>query len=84
MANGTKDDDIREVMAEEKSRGRRPRDAEAQKLRKERMDTIRMILGLRREADAIEAIRLLGHGDDSEELERILKAWRALSSSRKR
>jgi len=31
MANGTRDDDIRDVIAEEKSRGKRPHDAKARK-----------------------------------------------------
>jgi hypothetical protein len=84
MADGTKDDDIREVMAEGKSRGKRPISGEARKLQRERRETMRRILGFTREADVIAAIDLLGRGDDPEELEKILKLWRALSSSRKR
>jgi hypothetical protein len=83
MANGTRDDDIREVMAEERSRGKRPISADARKLRKERLETIRMILSLKREADVIAAIGLLGRVGDPDELEKILKTWRALSFSRK-
>ncbi|MGC0771743.1 MAG: hypothetical protein WB543_02330 [Candidatus Acidiferrum sp.] len=84
MANGTKAEDIREVMAEEKSRGRRRLDAEARRLQKERLEAMRTILGFTKEADVIAAIDLLGRGDDPDELEKILKLWRALSSSRKR
>ncbi len=36
------------------------------------------------EADVIAAIDLLGRGDDPDELQKILKLWRVLSSSRKR
>jgi len=84
MLDNPKDDDIRDVMAEEKRRGKRPQDLEARKLHKERLETLRVILALTREQEAIDAIRLLGHGDDPKELEEILKVWRALSSSKKR
>ena len=84
MANGTKDDDIREVMAEESRRGKRPVSAEARKLQRARMEAMRMILGFTREADVIAAIDLLGRGDDPDELEKILKLWRALSASRRK
>ena len=84
MANGSKDDDIREVMAEESRRGKRRVDLAARKLEKQRLEAIRVILSIRREEEAVAAIRALGHGDDPDELERILKAWRAFSSSRKK
>ena len=84
MPNGTKDDDIREVMAEESRRGKRPINAEARKLQRERQETMRRILAFTKETDVIAAIDLLGRGDDPEELEKILKLWRALSSSRRK
>ena len=84
MPNDPIDDDIRDVMAEEKSRGRRPMDAAARKLERERLKELREILALEREQDVVGAIRALGHGDDPQEFEKILKTWRALSSSRKR
>jgi hypothetical protein len=84
MVNGSKEDDIREVMAEEARRGKRPLDAAARKLEKERLEAIKVILGFRRETEVIAAIRALGHGDDPKELERILKVWRELSSSKKK
>lgn len=83
MPNGTKDDDIREVMAEESRRGRRPLDTLAWKLEKQRLEALRVILSIRREEDAVMAIRALGHGDVPDELERVLKVWRASSSTRK-
>ena len=83
-ANGSKDDDIREVMAEESRRGKRPTNAESRKLQRERMETMRRILGFTREADVVAAIDLLGRGGDPEELEKILKLWRALSFSRRK
>lgn len=84
MANGTKDDDIREVVAEETRRGKRTISTEARKLQRERLETMRKILGFTREADVIAAIDLLGRGDDPGEREKILKIWRALSSSRRK
>jgi hypothetical protein len=79
-----KDEDIREVMAQESRRGKRPLDPVGRKLEKQRLEAIRVILSIRREEDAVAAIRALGHGDDPDELERILKVWRAASSSRKK
>jgi hypothetical protein len=84
MPNGAKDDDIREVMAEESRRGKRPINAEARKLQRERQETMRRILAFTKETDVIAAIDLLGRGDDPDELEKILKLWRALSSSRRK
>lgn len=84
MANGTKDDDIREVMAEESRRGKRRVDLVTRKLEKQRLEAIRVILSIRREEEAVAAIRALGQGDDPDELERILKVWRAFSPSRKK
>lgn len=83
MPNGTKDGHIREVMAEESRRGKRPLDTSARKLERQRLEAIRVILSICREEDAVAAIRALGHGDDPDELERILKVWRASSSARK-
>jgi hypothetical protein len=84
MANGSKDEDIREVMAEESRRGKRRLDPAARKLERQRLEAIREILSIRREEEAVAAIRALGHGDDPDELEQILKVWRAASSLRKK
>ena len=84
MANSTKDDDIRDVMAEESRRGKRPINAEARKLLREQHEAMRSILAFTKEADVVAAINLLGRGDDPDELEKILKLWRALSSSRRK
>lgn len=84
MANGTKDDDIREVMAEEKSRGKRPHDAAERKRKKAEIEVLRGLFATPREEDFVRAIRALGYGDDPKQFEKILKAWRDLSSSRRR
>ena len=46
VAKGTREDDIREVMAEEKGRGKRRFNAKAGKLDRERLKTMRVILAL--------------------------------------
>jgi hypothetical protein len=84
MANGTKDDDIHEVMAEEKSRGRRPHDSKARKRKQDEKEVIRALFATPREEDFVRAIRALGYGDDPKQLEKIVKAWRDLASSRRR
>jgi hypothetical protein len=84
MTNGSNDDDIREVMAEEKSRGRRSHDAKARKQWRDEMEVLRGIFATPREEDFVRSIRALGYSDDPKSFEEILKAWRAFSSSRKR
>lgn|GEM_PF-1773454 len=79
MANGTIDDDIREVMAEEKNRGRRPRDAEALKERRKHLEDLRVALTSRTEQEFLVAIRGLGLDDDPEKFAEALKIWRASS-----
>ena len=83
MKDSRKDEEISSLMQEERRRGRRPRDAAAEKLRKERLDAVREILHLRNEDDFIGAIRALGLGDDPAELANAVKIWRAFVSSRK-
>jgi hypothetical protein len=83
MDKDRKDEEISSLMDEERRRGRRPRDSEAEKLRKQRLETLREILHLKKEEDFIAAIRALGHGDDPAELANALKIWRAFSSSRR-
>ena len=83
MDNDRKDAEISSLISEERRRGRRPRDSEAEKLRKQRLEALREILHLKREEDFVAAIRALGHGDDPVELANALKIWRAFSSSRK-
>jgi hypothetical protein len=58
MANDPKDEEIREVMAEEKRRGKRPQHLDARKLHKQRLEALREILSFTREQEAIDAIRL--------------------------
>jgi hypothetical protein len=57
---------------------------EQEKQRKHGLEVLRGILEIPREEDFVRTIRELGYADDPEKLEEILKAWRDLSSSRKR
>ncbi len=84
MPNGTKGDDIREVMAEEKSRGRRPRDAEALKERRKHLEDMRVALTSRSEQEFLIAMRGLGLDEDPEKFAEALKVWRASSFLRRR
>jgi hypothetical protein len=84
MPKDPKDDEIRDVMAEEKSRGKRPFDSEARKRKKQEWEILRGILAIPREEDFLRTIRELGYADDPKKTDEILKAWRALSSSRRR
>jgi hypothetical protein len=84
MADDLKDDNIRDVMAEEKSRGKRPFDSKARKQKKDEREVLRGILEIPREEEFLRAIRALGYADDEKKTEEILKAWRVLSSSRPR
>jgi len=84
MANGNKDDEIREVMAEESRRGKRPLDLKALERRRREREMLRSLLQIEKEEEFLNAIRELGYADDPERTAVILKAWRALSSSRRR
>jgi len=63
------DDDIRDVMAEEKSRGKRPIDLKA---RKEKAQLLRQV----REA--------LGWNTEAEFRQEAVRLWRSFSSSRRK
>lgn len=84
MANGTKDDDIREVMAEESRRGKRPLDAKARKERADLLQYVRDALRAKTEAEFLEAIRGLQIAEDPKRLEDAVKLWRSFSSLRRR
>jgi hypothetical protein len=83
MDKDRRNDEISSLIDDERRRGRRPRNSEAEKLRKQRLEALREILHLRREEDFVAAIRALGHGDDPAELAEALKIWRAFASSKR-
>jgi len=83
MKDEPKDEEILSVMNEERRRGRRPRDAAAEKLRREQLNAAKELLHLENEKDFLGAIRALGFGDDPAALAAALKIWREFSSSRK-
>jgi hypothetical protein len=70
-----KDDEIRDVMAEEKSRGRRPIDIAARREREELMKILRELI---REGDKegfLQAMRAYGWSDETPEFQRALRLW---------
>ena len=78
------DDDIREVMAEEKSRGKRPLDLKARKEKAELLRQVREALGLDTEIEFRQAIRGLQLDEDPKRLEEAVRLWRSFSSSRRK
>ena len=79
MADDPKDSDIRDVMREEKSRGKRRVDVEALRRRADLLKKFREALTLRTEREFVDAIREMKLADDPEKLRELLKIWRASS-----
>jgi hypothetical protein len=75
------DKDIDDVMAEERSRGRRPLDLKAKKERAELLRHIREALESETEREFLEAIRGLQLAEEPEKLDQAVKIWRSYSSS---
>jgi hypothetical protein len=78
------DDDIRDVMAEEESRGKRPLDLKARKEKAELLRQVREALGLDTEIEFRQAIRGLQLDEDPKRLEEAVRLWRSFSSSRRK
>jgi hypothetical protein len=83
MANKPTDDDIRDVMAAEKSRGKRPIDLKAKRERAELLRLVREVLYLESEKEFRQAIRALQLDADPARLEDAVRLWRSFSSSRR-
>jgi hypothetical protein len=78
MSDDSKDSEIRDVMKEEKSRGKRRVDTKALDLKQHRLKVLREALrNSKTEREFVEAIRELGLADDPEKLREALKIWRA-------
>lgn len=77
MDDDPKSSDIRDVMREEKGRGKRRVDTKALRQREELLKSFREALKLRTEREFVEAIRELKLVDDPEKLRELLKIWRA-------
>jgi hypothetical protein len=77
MPDDSKDQDLQDVMAEEKSRGKRRIDPEARRRRQELLNGFRDALNARTEREFLEALRPLGLVDDPEKREKALKIWRS-------
>ncbi len=79
MQDDSGDQDLRDVMAEEKSRGERRVDPGARRQRQELLNGFRDALNARTEREFLEALKPLGLVDDPEKREKALKIWRSSS-----
>jgi hypothetical protein len=79
VMNEPEDQDLRDVMREEKSRGKRRIDVAEHRRRQELLKGFRDALDARTEREFLEAIKLLGLGDDPLKRENALKIWRSFS-----
>jgi hypothetical protein len=79
VTTDAEDKDLRDVMREEKSRGKRRVDPEEERKRQELLRTFRAALQARTEREFLDAIKLLGLGDDPQKRENALKIWRSFS-----
>ena len=84
MPDKPSDDDIREVIAEEKSRGKHPLDLKARKEKAELLRQLREALALDTEVEFRQAIRGLQLDEDPKRLEEAVRLWRSFSSSRRK
>lgn len=79
VTTNAEDKDLRDVMREEKSRGKRRVDPKEERKRQELLRAFRDALDARTEREFLEAIKLLGLGDDPQKREKALKIWRSFS-----
>jgi hypothetical protein len=79
VTTNSQDKDLRDVMREEKSRGKRRVDPEEERKRQELLRAFRNALEARTEREFLDAIKLLGLGDDPSKREKALKIWRSFS-----
>lgn len=71
-------DDIKDVMAEERGRGKRRVDTEALKARAKMRRDMRYLLSIRKREDFIENLIRLGVKPGSPEYELALQIWRGV------
>jgi len=78
------DEDIGDVMAEEKRRGKRPLDLKARKEKAELLRQVKEALSLNTETEFRQAIHGLQLDEDPQRLEEAVRLWRSFSSSRRK
>ena len=79
MTTDAEDKDLRDVMRQEKSRGKRRVDPEEERKSQEVLRASRNALEARTEREFLDAIKLLGLDDDPQKRENALKIWRSFS-----
>jgi hypothetical protein len=79
------DENIRDVLREERGRGRRPVDTEAEQAERELKDGYRrLISAAATEEEFRDALIALGWSPDSREFHAFLKQWREIQRARRR
>ena len=71
-----KEDDLRDAIAEDFSRGRRPISAESKRSRKARANQMRKLLMLATEEEFVKAMRDAGLDPGSPRFLQVLEIWR--------
>jgi hypothetical protein len=79
VTTDAEDKDLRDVMRQEKSRGKRRVDPEEERKSQEVLRASRNALEARTEREFLDAIKLLGLDDDPQKRENALKIWRSFS-----
>ena len=78
------DEDIRDVLREERGRGRRPVDTEAEKAERELRDGYRRLISAgASEEEFRDGLIALGWPPDSSEFEALMRQWRAIQRARR-
>lgn len=76
------EEDLRDVMTEERSRGRRPVDTAELKKRRELRARLRRVLSLGDKASLLKILKDAGHEEGSEEFRRALRVFDELTGPR--
>ena len=76
------EEDLRDVMSEERSRGRRPRDTAELKKRRELRGRLRRVLSNGDRGALVRILKDAGHEEGSEEFRRALRVFDELTGPR--
>ena len=77
-----KDRDLRDVMREDRSRGRHPADTEAERDHRDLLEGMLVLIQGDDEAQFCEALIALGYERGSKRFEHFVSAWRSLKRRR--
>jgi hypothetical protein len=74
------DDELKDLIKEQGRRGKRPVDLQVQKERKAKLEMMRKLLEIATEDEFVQAMRVYGLRDGSEEFLSCLEIWRGYRS----